>query len=937
MVKERSDNKYIQWFSELGKEDVKEVGGKSANLGEMYNAGMPVPPGFSTTAQAYKYFLEETGLINEIYGILKKVDIENTAELEKTAKEIQKMIIEEEIPDDMKKEIVTAYESLSFNKDSLVNASDAAKQILRKGFEPIFVAVRSSATAEDTEKASFAGQQETFLNVKGRESLLLSIKKCFASLFSPRSIYYRVRKGFEHEDVLIAVVVQVMVNSDKSGVIFSKDPVEFSDNIVIEAVFGLGEGIVSGRIKPDHYVVSRDFKLLSKEIAEKKTALVRDSSGKTIEVKLTEDKSRVQVLNNEELMKLAEYALKLEEHYGRPQDIEFAIDSQQIYIVQTRPVTTLAKEKKAAEIKGKEILTGQPASPGIGSGTVKVIHDLTDLKKIMKGDILVTIMTNPDMVVTMQKCSAIVTNEGGATAHAAIVSREMGIPAVVGTGNATEVLKDGMEITVDGFRGKIYEGKAESIGVEIKPVVDTKTKIKVIVDLPTFAERASKTNSKAIGLTRIEGIIAESGYHPMGFLKEGKIGDYEKIIYDGISKITEHFDEIWIRTSDIRSDEYRNLKGAPAEVELNPMLGMHGIRAGLKSPEILKAELKAASKLAKNKKVGIMMPQIISAEEVRGVKDLLKELDIDNLVLGVMIETPAACQIIKELCEEDIKFISFGTNDLTQYTLAIDRGNEAVQYLYNEMHPAVLKQVRDVISICKKYGVETSICGQAGSRKEMAEYLVKHGIDSISVNADVAGDISEFVKELEDKGLRGSELKEDKEDDPKQEDSNENNVNQEQKEIEQIMDFNPGKQSFQPNIEKTLEVVEKHEKVNESNSDKKEPEKVIVDFNGKIKGTVKFYKIISNYGFINGDDGKNYFVHKSDLEEGTILVPGEEVMFNVEISEKGPRAINVVKIRKTEQKQEDSGQSAQEIIEETESADELIKETDKEEIFDVFK
>jgi phosphoenolpyruvate-protein kinase (PTS system EI component)/cold shock CspA family protein len=423
-------------------------------------------------------------------------------------------------------------------------------------------------------------------------------------------------------------------------------------------------------------------------------------------------------------------------------------------------VTTLKKGEirgEGLEVHGKELLSGQPASPGIGSGEVKIILDLKDLDKIKKGDVLVTKMTNPDMVVTMQKCAGIVTEEGGATCHAAIVSREMGIPAVVGTGNATSVLKDKMMVTVDGFKGKVYEGVTDHVEVEIKKVVDTKTKIKVTVDLPTFAERSAKTGCKAVGLVRIEGIIAESGMHPYGFIKEKRVSDYEDIIYAGINKIGKHFDELWIRTSDVRSDEYRHLRGAPEDVELNPMLGMHGVRAGLKYPEILKAELRAASKLAEKRKVGIMMPQIISASEVRAVKKLIHELKIDNLILGVMVETPAASMIIEELCKEGIKFISFGTNDLTQFTLALDRGNETVQYLYDEMHLGVLRQLSMVIDTCKKYGVESSICGQAGSKRDMVEFLVKHGIDSISVNADKAYEISVFVKELEDNGLRGSE------------------------------------------------------------------------------------------------------------------------------------------------------------------------------------
>ena len=766
---EEAESKYVKWFSELSKKDV--AGGKGANLGEMYRIGMPVPQGFVISADAYIYFLEETELKDEIYKILAKLNIDDTAELESTARKIREMIEKAEMPSDMQEEILENYKTLGIDEDAFENAVGDALAILKKSYEPVFVAVRSSATAEDTKTASFAGQNETFLNVKGNTILIEAVKKCWASLFTARSIYYRIKKGFKHEDVLIAVIIQIMINADKSGVIFSRDPVKQDENIIIEAVFGLGEGIVSGKIQPDNYVVSRELKILNKNIVDKKIAIVRNSAGQTETVHLTEERSGSQVLSEYEIKKLADYALELEKHYKMPQDIEFAVDSGKIYIVQTRPITTLKKQIKKEieeekEISGREILQGIPASPGIGSGEVKIVRNLQDLSKIKKGDVLVTKMTNPDMVVAMQKCSAIVTDEGGLTAHAAIVSREMGIPCIVGTEKATEILKEGMIITVDGYTGKIYEGRLESLKEEkakIEPILETKTKIKVIVDLPHFAERAAKTNAKEIGLTRIEGIIAESGKHPFYFLKNKRIHDYEKLIFSGISKIAENFEEIWVRTSDIRSDEYRHLEGSPSEIEANPMLGMHGIRAGLKYKEILKAELNAAKKLSEKKRVGIMLPQVISLEEVKEAKKIIEELgtakSLRNLKIGIMIETPAAVQIIEELCQEGIDFISFGTNDLTQFTLAIDRGNEAVQYLYSETSPSVLKQLSHVIHICKGYGIETSICGQAGSNKEMVEFLVKNDIDSISVNADKAREISEFVRALETQGIKGIETK----------------------------------------------------------------------------------------------------------------------------------------------------------------------------------
>ena len=749
----------IKWFSELNKDSGNVAGGKGANLAEIYNLGIPVPAGFVVTAQAYEHFIKKAGLKEKIKELLEKIDYQNTKQLEEITKEIRELIINAKFPKEIEEETIEAYENLSAKEIDFEKG--AAHDIIKNSSEPIFVAVRSSATAEDLAEASFAGQQDSFVNIKGEYELLKHIKKCFASLYTTRATYYRNKKGFKHEQVSLAVVVQKMVDSDKSGVIFSKDPSYKNDNIIMEAVWGLGEGIVSGQITPDKYVISKDLEILDKKMSEKKIAITRGSGGERKIVKLREEKSKYQVLKEYEIKKLAEFAIKLEEHYKKPQDIEFAIEGEEIYIVQTRPITTIEKRiENFKEIKGESILTGMAASPGIAFGKIKIIENLEDLHKINQGDILVTKMTNPDMVVTMQKSVAIITDEGGLTAHAAIVSREMGIPCIVGTQTATTKLKEGEIITVNGFTGKIYKGKiSEIVQKEILPVtVKTKTKIKVMVDLPTFAERAAKTKVKQAGLVRMEGIISESGKHPDYFLQQNKINEYEEIIFKGVEKISQYFDELWIRTSDIRSDEFQNLEGAPKEKEANPMLGMHGIRYGIKNPEVLKAELKALKKIAEEgKTIGLLLPQIISVEEVQKVKEFLKEINFTKVKVGVMVETPAAVQLIRELCEEGLDFISFGTNDLTQYILAIDRGNEQVQHLYNEMHPAILHQLEYVIRVCKRNNVETSICGQAGSKKEMVKFLIEKGIDSISVNADVASEIANYVLEIEKEQVKGTD------------------------------------------------------------------------------------------------------------------------------------------------------------------------------------
>jgi pyruvate, water dikinase len=763
----------VKWFSELSNKDVEIAGGKGASLAEMYTNKFPIPPGFVVTAQAYKYFIEKAGIKDKIKEKLDGLDVNDTAELGKRAEEIRKLIIDSDMPKDLEEEIVEAYDALDADKKEIGQARGSALDILKNSHEPPFVAVRSSATAEDLVDASFAGQQESFLNVKGNQEVIKKVQRCFASLFTARAVYYREKKGFDHSKVYLAAVVQKMVASDKSGVMFSRNPIGKPEEVMIEAVWGLGEGIVSGKIKPDNYLIDResdDLKILKKEISEKKTAIVRDSSGDNKEVRLSSERSKQEVLSGYELKRLTQYAKQLEEHYEKPQDIEFAIEGNDIFIVQSRPITTLGKNSGEVreEFEGKVLLSGMGASPGVSSGVVRIIHDLSELDRVQNGNVLVTKMTNPDMVVSMQKASGIVTDEGGVTSHAAIVSREMGIPAVVGTGDATQKLKDGDIVTVDGSHGKVFEGKGETKKLEIKEVVPTKTKIKVIVDLPDYAERAAKSKVRSVGLVRLEGIIASSGKHPMYFVKEKNMGAYTEIIASGIKKIAEYFDEVWVRSSDLRSDEYRNLVGAPKEIEGNPMLGDHGIRYSLRHPEIFEAEVKGMKEVADelgDKKFGIMVPQVIGVSDLIESKRIAKEIGIPNNVkLGIMIETPAAVQIIKDLCEEGMDFISFGTNDLTQYTLAVDRNNESVQYLYDELHPGVLNSLKYVIRTCKKYRIMTSICGQAASKPEMAKFLVKEGIDSLSVNADAAAEVSKVVAGVESRNLSG-EVK--RVDDPK--------------------------------------------------------------------------------------------------------------------------------------------------------------------------
>jgi|Wag4MinimDraft_15_1082655.scaffolds.fasta_scaffold00260_2 pyruvate,water dikinase len=770
--------RFIKWFEELGKEDVPLVGGKGANLGELTKAGIPVPPGFCVTAEAYKYFVEnvkvEDGrtLQEWIMDIISKTNVDDSKQLQENTAKIREKIISLEMPEEIAKEIEQAYKELS----------------QRFGKDEVYVAVRSSATAEDLPEASFAGQQETYLDVLGADDVKDKVKRCWASLWTARATFYRAKQGFDHSKVYLSAVVQKMVNSETSGVMFTANPVTNDrSEIMINAAWGLGEAVVSGAVTPDEYIVEKGtWKIKEKIIAKKEIMIVRNpETGKgTVKVPVAEylgpEWVEKQVLTDEQIVEVAKMGAKIEEHYGWPQDIEWAYDKDdgKLYIVQSRPITTLKDEVKAEEAEMTEemkvLLKGLGASSGVGAGRVVVIFDASEIDKVKEGDVLVTTMTNPDMVPAMKRAAAIVTDEGGRTCHAAIVSRELGIPAVVGTKNATKVLKDGMLVTVDGTRGVVYEGIVKSLvgkkeeekvagaGGQVvvagAPLV-TATEVKVNVSMPEVAERAAATGADGVGLLRAEHMILGIGVHPVKFIKEGKEDELVEKLVEGIRKVVEAFypRRVWYRTLDAPTNEFRELPGGEDEPEeRNPMLGWRGIRRGLDQPELLRAEFKAIKRLVDEgyDNIGVMLPLVSHVEQLREAKRIAREVGLEphkDVEFGVMIETPASALIIEDLCKEGLDFVSFGTNDLTQYTLAIDRDNERVFKLYDEKHPAVLKLIKHVIKVAKKYGVETSICGQAGSDPKMARILVRLGIDSISANPDAVELIRKVVAREEQK------------------------------------------------------------------------------------------------------------------------------------------------------------------------------------------
>jgi pyruvate,water dikinase len=768
------DYDYVVGLEQIGKDDIKKAGGKGANLGEIIKIGIPVPEGFVVTTSSFDRLIQIYNLGKGLQEIIEKTNVDDTTALLQASKKLKGIILSQKMPNEVMSKVIQSYKNMS--------TTDAIELNSHEIKEASLVAVRSSATAEDLPTASFAGQQATFLNVTGEKNLIESIMKCWASLYEPRAIFYRAKHGISKAS--IAVIVQKMIDSKKSGTLFTIDPTTGENVVLIEAIWGLGEAIVGGEVSPDLYKVSKDSgknpKIIDIQVSNKTKMRVRDyTSNNTVKVDVAHDKATAQVITREEILELTNYGLVLENHYDHPQDIEFAISNNKITILQTRPITSkVMQQTEFRELKGKQLLKGTGASPGVATGKVRIIVGKGEITKIENGDIIVTTMTSPDLVPCMSKSAAIITDLGGKTCHAAIVSREMGIPAIVGTREATNKLKDRQQITVDAYNGIVYEGKIDldvssnlsqrQIGSSTAvatavPSSTIKTKTKVKVNL-AFSQRLQEIANKAdgVGLLRLEHMVAQSGIHPARLIKAGENDEYVKILMNGIRPIAKAFDSkpIWVRTLDARSDEFRNLNGGEDEPqEANPMLGWHGIRRSLDEPGLLKAEFEAIAGLYQEgyKNLEIMLPFVISTDEVRKAKVIANEMGLqDKMKIGIMVETPASVMIIEELCKEvTIAFASFGTNDLIQLTFGVDRNKERLTNRYSAFHPAILRSMKTVIITCNQFGVESSICGESGSSPEMAKILVKYGIRSISCNIDAIDAIRRAVYEQEQE-LAGS-------------------------------------------------------------------------------------------------------------------------------------------------------------------------------------
>ena len=792
----------IVWLEKASKDLHPLVGGKATGLGVMLQSGIPVPPGFVVTSEAYRRFIVETGIAGYIKYVLEEVLISGRPEEYNKASElIRSKFARTTMPHNIREAIAKAYVELG----------------KRIGVENPRVAVRSSATVEDLPEASFAGQQETYLNVVGVDEVIESVKKAWASLWTARALSYRDSLNIDHETAYMAVIVQKMVNSRSSGVLFTIHPVTGDeDKIVIEAIWGLGEYIVGGKVTPDRFVLAKaTLDLIESKTSRKEKALFYDPEAReNVEIRIPSTKEELEDLRHqhpsiaelivkhgispdkpavseEELRVLGKLGVRVEQVFGRPMDVEWAIDSDidypnNIFLVQARPETVWSRrrteetvEEKAEEIaRGEVLVRGVPASPGVATGRVKVALSVEEAAaKMEKGDVLVTKMTDPDWVPYMKIASAIITDEGGMTAHAAIVARELGIPAVVGTGNATEVLRDGMPVTVDGSRGVVLYGEIAEEKVEEKPRVEalpaellinlypvTATKIYMNLGQPDEIDRYKNLPFDGIGLMRIEFIISSwIGYHPLYLIDQGRGVFFVDKLAEGIAKVASAIypRPVVVRFSDFKTNEYKGLKGGEKyEIdERNPMIGWRGVSRYIsrKYEPAFRLEVRAIKKVRDEwglKNVWVMFPFVRTTWELEKALRIMEEEGLTrgkDFKVWIMVEVPSTVFLADEFAKL-IDGFSIGSNDLTQLILGADRDSSLLAKMgyFDERDPAVLKAIGEIIDAAHRNGITASICGQAPSvYPEIVEFLVERGIDSISVNPDAVISVRRHVASIE--------------------------------------------------------------------------------------------------------------------------------------------------------------------------------------------
>ena len=777
---------HVVSLSEVSESDLPLVGGKAGKLGELVREGLPVPPGFVLTTEAYQAFVDQTLLRTEIPAALESIRPDQPDTIDAASLRIRRGFETVPFPPELQRELETAYETFV------------------RQFAVRFCAVRSSATAEDLEGASFAGLQDTYLNVTGTDQVLAAVRKCWGSLFTPRVLIYRHRKGFDQRTVRLAVLIQKMVDATVSGILFTRDPNTGENHMIVEAGWGLGEAIVGGEVTPDHYVIDgASQKVVHKQLSEQRVRLIRAEGGGNRREDVPAAQRNVQKLPDNRLQRLVSLARLIESHYRRPMDVEWCGDADALYIVQARPVTTIPTS--TAPGPGKEtppptkggsgeegpLLRGFGASPGIAAGVSRILRGPAEMEKLKSGEILVTTMTTPDMVPAMTRAAGIVTDEGGMTCHAAIVSRELGVPCVVGTREATKLVADGSELTVDGKTGMVFRGIVQTGRSAAPAAVPTSTpavahahegapitatKIYVNVGVPEKAEEYARLPVSGVGLLRIEFIFtAHVREHPLALLKKGKKDELVRRLAEGIGKVCQAFHPrpVIIRTSDFKTNEYRGMPGGEEfePVEENPMIGWRGCSRYI-SPvyrPAFECELEAIHRVRTTmglKNAMVMLPFVRNTWELEEIAEMMRAAGLRrsrDFKLYLMAEVPSIVFLAREFSKHCDGF-SIGSNDLTQLVLGADRDSETLGRMgyFDERDPAVQRAIQMLIQGAHAEGRTVGICGQGPSvYPEFAEFLVREGIDSISLNADTVLPTIRTIASLEQRlkldGLRSRE------------------------------------------------------------------------------------------------------------------------------------------------------------------------------------
>jgi pyruvate, water dikinase len=741
----------IRWFDEIGRDDTKTVGGKGGNLGELTRAGLPVPSGFVITSHAFISALAANGLRDELRKQFDATQRDEPVALQERAAHMRELTRTLAFPTELREAITNAYGKLGAD---------------------VRVAVRSSATSEDSATTSFAGMHESFTNVSGVESLLECVRDCWESLYGLRALTYRQAQHMAEEPQL-AVVVQRMVDSTRSGVMFTVDPVTGDQNsLVIEAAFGLGEVVVGGQVEVDTYHVDREkLQLLEARVGHKTFKIERDPSGIEQRVQLSQDEAEQRVLSEQEVIELARLALKVEAHYGSPQDVEWAESQGQYFIVQTRPITTL----QHASDRNAPIVQGLSASPGIASGRVRVLRSASDGIQLTDGEILVAPMTSPDWVSVMRRAAAVVTDSGGMTCHAAIVSRELGIPAIVGARDATRKLHDGDVVTVDATRGVVLAGAAPSrpaaqpqppsaATLTVAPTAVCATRLYVNLAMADQAEKVAKLPVDGVGLLRAEFMLLDAleSTHPRAFIAEHGSEALVERLASQLLRITRPFmpRPVIYRSYDFRSNEFRGLRGGESfePKEENPMIGYRGAYRYVTDPELFKLELAALARVRQQTpNIHLMIPFVRTHWELERCLELVDQSPLGRdrkLLRWIMAEVPSVVYWLPHYAKLGIHGVSIGSNDLTQLMLGVDRDSNVCAELFDESDPAVLDAITTIVRTAAQHGLTSSLCGQAPSNKpDFAEALVRAGITSISVNADAVSSARQVVAAAEQRLL----------------------------------------------------------------------------------------------------------------------------------------------------------------------------------------